>query len=166
MAILVQNSVWERAPLLSASSSSNKTSHWQCLMAYTSLQCWMNSARLILWSLSASVFWNITLIFPIIYLNDPKRIKTYVKLVKSIHKVVRWSDSIALPEFLMRKCSITITIESIKESTPVSFGNKFFNCWHFYFFWLFFLCLIQRCWNGCIYSLLEALESGPSGQHY
>ena len=74
MAMLAQNSECERAPFLSASSSSNKTSHSPAAMQLVSFMCKINSARLILWSLSVSVFWNISRLnsqnFEILYPDD------------------------------------------------------------------------------------------------
>ena len=145
MASLALNSEKERIPVLLTSSASNKASHSPRSMDFDNFMCPMNASRLILLSLLASIFLNN--IIKIIFQEYTQKSQTYIECHEGIYKLVRGSHLYPVPEFLTRKLSISIYVESIKETFPVSFG--FFSCVEQgskeHFFILEFYFWIQYC---------------------
>ena len=145
IALLAKNSLSERSPLLSVSSSSNNFSQSCFTIHLVNVICSMNSARLITWSLflSASLIkiqgiinclWTGIQVPNALVQNDPflnfcsdfgGYWATYIKLFESIDKI-RWiPDGHFRPKLWIAKNSISIDVKFIKHCIPAVISDIF-----------------------------------------
>ena len=153
IAILDQNSEWERVPFLSASSSSNKASHRPSVIHFVRFMCLMNSARLILWSLLASAFWNITLIYSISS-HWPKKSNLHQTCLGHLkaRQRIRFFHTSRIPN---EKVFHLYWHREHRRIHPSFFRRYIFPLRLGWTFFYFIFCLIRCCWIVRIYSLTE-----------